>query len=44
VIIPDNFGEKLVLKLEFATLIRGSERWRAPRFIEFELRRARLPP
>jgi transposase-like protein len=37
-IIPNGFGEKAVLKLMFAALIRASERWRALRFTEFELR------
>jgi putative transposase len=37
-IIPNGFGEKPVLKLMFAALIRASERWRGLRFTEFELR------
>jgi putative transposase len=37
-IIPNGFGEKAVLKLMFAALIRAAERWRGLRFNEFELR------
>jgi putative transposase len=37
-IIPNGFGEKAVLKLMFAALIRAAERWRGLRFSEFELR------
>ena len=37
-IIPNGFGEKAVLKLMFAALIRAAERWRGSRFSEFELR------
>jgi putative transposase len=37
-IIPNGFGEKPVLKLMFAALIRAAERWRGLRFTEFELR------
>src|SRR5215207_5054122 len=37
-IIPNAFGEKPVLKLTFAALIRAAERWRGLRFTEFELR------
>jgi len=37
-IIPNGFGEKPILKLMFAALIRASERWRGLRFTEFELR------
>jgi transposase-like protein len=37
-IIPNGFGEKAVLKLMFAALIRAADRWRGLRFSEFELR------
>ena len=37
-IIPNGFGEKPVLKLMFAALVRAAERWRGLRFNEFELR------
>ena len=37
-IIPNGFGEKAVLKLMFAALVRAAERWRGLRFTEFELR------
>ena len=37
-IIPNGFGEKPVLKLMFGALIRAADRWRGPRFTEFELR------
>ena len=37
-IIPNAFGEKLVLKLMFAAMIRASERWRALRVTGFERR------
>jgi putative transposase len=37
-IIPNGFGEKAVLKLMFAALIRAADRWRGLRFGEFELR------
>ncbi len=37
-IIPNGFGEKAVLKLMFAALIRAADRWRGLRFREFELR------
>jgi putative transposase len=37
-IIPNGFGEKAVLKLMLAALIRAAERWRGLRFSEFELR------
>src|SRR5215213_4332665 len=37
-IIPNGFGEKPVLKLMFAALIRAADRWRGLRFSEFELR------
>jgi putative transposase len=37
-IIPNGFGEKPVLKLRVAALVRAAERWRGLRFSEFELR------
>ena len=37
-IVPNVFGEKPVLKLMFAALIRAAESWRGLRFTEFELR------
>jgi putative transposase len=37
-IVPNGFGEKPVLKLMFASLIRAAESWRGLRFTEFELR------
>ncbi len=37
-IIPNDFGQKPVLKLMFGALIRAAERWRGLRFTEFELR------
>ncbi len=37
-IIPNAFGEKTVLKLMFAALIRAAERWRNIRVTEFERR------
>jgi hypothetical protein len=37
-IVPNAFGEKPVLKLMFAALIRTAESWRALRFTEFGLR------
>lgn len=37
-IIPHAFGERAVLKLMYAALIRAAERWRGIRIIEFERR------
>ena len=37
-IIPNAFGEKAVLKLMFAAMLRASERWRALRVTGFERR------
>jgi putative transposase len=37
-VIPNAFGEKPVLKLMFASLIRAAESWRGLRVSEFELR------
>jgi len=37
-VIPHAFGERAVLKLMFASLIRAAERWRGLKFTEFEQR------
>ena len=37
-VIPHAFGERAVLKLMYAALIRAAERWRGLWFTEFELR------
>jgi transposase-like protein len=37
-VIPHAFGERAVLKLMFASLIRAAERWRGLKFTEFERR------
>ena len=37
-IIPNGFGEKPVLKLMFAAMIRAAERWRAIKVTDFERR------
>jgi transposase-like protein len=37
-VIPHAFGERAVLKLMYATLIRAAERWRAIKMTEFERR------
>ncbi len=37
-IIPHAFGERAVLKLMYAALIRAAERWRGIRTTEFERR------
>jgi putative transposase len=37
-VIPHAFGERAVLKLMYASLIRAAERWRGLRTTEFELR------
>src|SRR5436190_22086978 len=37
-IIPHAFGERAVLKLMYAALIRAAERWRGIRISEFEQR------
>jgi len=37
-VIPHAFGERAVLKLMYAALIRATERWRSVRFTEFERR------
>jgi len=37
-VIPHAFGERAVLKLIYAALIRAAERWRGLRMSEFELR------
>ena len=36
--IPHAFGERAVLKLVYAALIRAAERWRGIRITEFEQR------
>ena len=36
--IPHAFGERAVLKLMYAALIRAAERWRGIRISEFEQR------
>jgi transposase-like protein len=38
-IIPNAFGEKPVLKLMFAAMIRAAERWRAIKITDFERRK-----
>lgn len=40
-VIPHAFGERAVLKLMFAALIRAAERWRSIKFAEFERRQIR---
>jgi transposase-like protein len=40
-VIPHAFGERAVLKLIYATLIRAAERWRGIRISEFEQRQLR---
>ena len=40
-VIPHAFGERAVLKLMYAALIRAAERWRGIRIIEFERRQLR---
>src|SRR5262249_15771091 len=37
-IIPNAFGERVVLKLMFGALIRAAERWRSVKVTEFERR------
>jgi putative transposase len=37
-VIPHAFGERAVLKLVYAALIRAAERWRGIRITEFEQR------
>jgi hypothetical protein len=37
-VIPYAFGERVVLKLMYAALIRAAERWRGLRMTEFERR------
>ena len=37
-VIPHAFGERAVLKLMYAALIRAAERWRGIRMSEFEQR------
>jgi len=38
-IIPNAFGEKPILKLMFAAMIRAAERWRAIKITDFERRK-----
>lgn len=40
-VIPHAFGERAVLKLMYAALIRAAERWRAIKMTEFERRQLR---
>jgi transposase-like protein len=40
-VIPHAFGERAVLKLIYAALIRAAERWRGIKMTEFELRQLR---
>src|SRR5438874_12336133 len=40
-VIPHAFGERAVLKLMYAALIRAAERWRGLRISEFEHRQLR---
>jgi putative transposase len=37
-VIPHAFGERAVLKLMYAALIRAAERWRGIKITEFEQR------
>jgi len=37
-VIPHAFGERAVLKLMYAALIRAAERWRSLKMTEFERR------
>ena len=41
-VIPHAFGERAVMKLMFAALLRASESWRGIRITEFELRQLNL--
>jgi len=41
-VIPHAFGERAVMKLLFAALLRASESWRGIRITEFELRQLNL--
>jgi len=41
-VIPHAFGERAVMKLMFAALLRASESWRGIRITEFELRQLTL--
>jgi putative transposase len=41
-VIPHAFGERAVMKLMFAALLRASETWRGVRMTEFELRQLSL--
>ena len=41
-VIPHAFGERAVLKLMFAAVLRASESWRGIKITEFELRQLAL--
>ncbi|HTP01982.1 MAG TPA: transposase, partial [Anaerolineales bacterium] len=41
-VIPHAFGERAVLMLMYAALIRAAERWRGLRVTEFELRQLKV--
>ena len=41
-VIPHAFGERAVMKLMFAALLRASEKWRGVRMTEFEVRQLTL--
>ena len=41
-VIPHAFGERAVLKLMYAALIRAAERWRGIRISEFEQRQLKV--
>ena len=41
-VIPHAFGERAVMKLMFAALLRASESWRGIRITEFELQQLNL--
>ena len=41
-VIPHAFGERAVLKLMYAALIRAAERWRGIRMSEFEQRQLKV--
>jgi hypothetical protein len=41
-VIPHGFGERAVLKLVYAALIRAAEHWRGIRITEFEQRQLKV--
>jgi hypothetical protein len=43
-VIPHAFGERAVLKLVYAALIRAAEHWRGIRITEFEQRQLKAIP